>query len=164
MLQNDKNEVRDNMSLSSNKGMNLFITGEVNMRMQLFDEKGVLKQEEYVHNTVTNAGKYGIADQILASPTLAKAGWCAIGTGTPQATLLQAEVARVAFDTKTRVDNVVTMVTTFVAGVGTGAITEAGIFDVVTANTVNMWCSGSFSVINKGAADALVITWTITIS
>ena len=42
--------------------------------------------------------------------------------------------------------------------------TEAGTFDVVTANTVNMWMSASFSVINKLAADSLAITWTLTFS
>ena len=41
-------------------------------------------------------------------------------------------------------------------------LAEAGTFDVVTANTVNMWTSASFSVINKGAADSLTVTWTLT--
>ena len=54
------------------------------------------------------------------------------------------------------------MVGTFDAGVGTGAITEAGVFDVVTQNTANMWMSASFAVVNKGASDSLVITWTLT--
>jgi len=60
--------------------------------------------------------------------------------------------------------NVVTMVGDFAAGVGTGAVTEAGIFDVVTQNTVNMWVSASFSVVNKGALDTLSISWTLTFS
>ena len=56
------------------------------------------------------------------------------------------------------------LVATFAAGVGTGAITEAGTFDVVTQNTVNMWMYSTFSVINKGANDSLQITWTLTAS
>jgi hypothetical protein len=48
------------------------------------------------------------------------------------------------------------------AGVGTGAITEAGIFNVVTEDTTDLICYSSFSVINKAAGDALVITWTLT--
>lgn len=129
--------------------------------IQLIGGDGKVK-ETRVSNTVQAAGKNAAADQLLAAPTLAKPGWCAVGTGTPAATLLGAEVARVVFDTKTRSTNVVTMVTTFPAGTGTGALTEAGIFDVVTANTVNMLLQTSFSVVNKLAADTLVITWTWT--
>ena len=54
------------------------------------------------------------------------------------------------------------MVGTWAAGDGTGAITEAGIFDAGAAG--NMWCSASFGVVTKGAADSLTITWTLTIS
>jgi hypothetical protein len=113
-------------------------------------------------NTVTTAGKNGAADQILASPTLPKPGWMAIGTGTPSATLLGAELDRNALTSKTRATNVVTMVGDWAAGDGTGALTEAGVFDVVTFNTVNMWLSVSFAVVNKLAADTLSITWTLT--
>ena len=137
-------------------------TLEPNILIELFDENGNNKQSVLAHNTVTSAGDAGIMDQVLASPTLAKMGWMAIGTGTPGATLLGAEVARVVFDSKLRSTNVVTVVCTFPAGTGTGAITEAGTFDVVTANTVNMWMSASFSVVNKGASDTLKITWTLT--
>jgi len=48
------------------------------------------------------------------------------------------------------------------AGVGTGAITEAGIFNVVTQNTTDLICVSSFAAVNKGADDSLVITWTVT--
>jgi hypothetical protein len=95
---------------------------------------------------------------------LAKVSWMAVGTGTPAATLLGTELDRNALTSKTRSGAVLTMVGDWAAGDATGAITEAGLFDVVTANTVNMWCSSSFSVINKGASDTLKITWTITIS
>lgn len=113
-------------------------------------------------NTVTTAGKNGAADQILASPTLGKPTHMAIGTGSPAATLLGTEIDRNALTSKTRSGAVVTMVGDWAAGDGTGAITEAGIFDVVTANTVNMWVSASFSVVNKAAGDTLNISWTLT--
>ena len=163
-MNKDNLKTTDEVSMKTGKGFADGLYFDVNMHLQLFDENGNVKQEDFVHNTVTTAGKAGIADQILAAPTLAKMGWMAIGTGTPTSTLLDTEVARVAFDTKTRSTNVVTVVGTFAAGTGTGAITEAGTFDVVTANTVNMWMSSSFSVINKGALDSLVITWTLTIN
>jgi hypothetical protein len=156
--------VNDKIALGMKKGMESGLEIKSNFRIELFDENGKLKEVREVHNTVTTAGKNGIADQVLASPSLSKIGWLAIGTGSPSATLLGAEVARVAFDTKTRSNAVVTVVATFAAGTGTGAITEAGTFDVVTANTVNMWMSSSFSVVNKGALDSMVVTWTLTVS
>lgn len=161
---NENLNISDNTAMRTGKGFNEGLYLDVNMHIELIDESGNLKEEVFVHNTVTTAGKQGIADQILAAPTLTKMGWMAIGTGTPAATLLGAEAARVAFDSKTRSGAVVTVVATFPAGTGTGAITEAGTFDVVTANTVNMWMSASFSVINKAAADSIVITWTLTVS
>lgn len=134
---------------------------EDNVHIVLRGPDGKIKHES-VHNTVTTAGKAGAADQILESPTLAKPGWMAIGTGSPAATLLGTEIDRNALTSKTRSGAVVTMVGDWAAGDGTGAITEAGIFDVATANTVNMWMSASFSVINKDALDTLSITWTLT--
>lgn len=161
---NSNSKITDAISIKPVKGINETIQFDVNMHLKLFDQEGNLKDERFVHNTVTTAGKNGVADQILAAPTLVKMGWMAIGTGSPAATLLGAEIARVAFTSKTRSGAVVTVVGDYAAGTGTGAITEAGTFDVVTANTVNMWMSASFSVINKGAADTLSISWTLTVS
>jgi hypothetical protein len=147
-------------------GKNMFenFMPEFNMHIELIDKNGRIKEIREVHNTVTTAGKNGIMDQILASPTLPKAGWMELGTGTGGTTLLNAYIAgsRVALTSKTRNTNVITMVGNWAAGTGTGAITEAGVFDVVTANTVNMWCYATFAVINKTASDSLQITWTIT--
>lgn len=161
---NDRNKVEDSIGLKTGKGFAEGLYFDVNMHIQLLDENGNQKDERFIHNTVTTAGKNAIADQILGSPSLSKMTHMAIGTGSPAATLLGAEAARVAFDSKTRSNAVVTVVATFPAGTGTGAITEAGTFDVGTANTVNMWMSASFAVINKGALDSIVITWTLTIS
>lgn len=157
--------LNDNMSMEVGKGFNEKFVPSFNMVLELFDEKGNLKETRKIHNTVTTAGKNGVADQLLASPTLAKPGWMEVGTGTGGTTLLNAYIAgsRVALTSKLRTGAVVTMVGDFGAGVGTGAITEAGIFDVVTANTVNLWCYASFTVINKAAGDSLKITWTLTV-
>lgn len=133
-----------------------------NMHIVLRDENGNIKDERHIHNTVTTAGKNGIADQILASPSLSKIGWMAIGTGTPSGTALGTELDRNAFTSKTRSGAVVTVIGDWAAGDGTGAITEAGTFDA--SSTGNMWMSASFSVINKAAGDTLSITWTLTIS
>lgn len=154
----------DRLALSSGKGVDQFLTLHGYYRATLIGPDGRVKEVREGENTVTTAGKNGVADQIVAAPTLVKMGWMAIGTSSPAATLLGAEIARVAFTSKTRSNNVVTVVGDFPAGTGTGAITEAGTFDVVTANTVNMWMSSSFSVVNKAAGDSLSISWTLTLS
>jgi hypothetical protein len=154
----------DDISMKTGKGFREGIYFDVNMHIELFDEYGNKKDERFIKNTVTAAGKAGLLDQSLAAPTLAKMGWMAVGTSSPGATLLGAEIARVVFDSKTRSTNVVTVVCTFPAGTGTGTLTESGTFDVVTANTVNMWMSASFGAVTKAAGDSLIITWTLTVN
>ena len=135
-----------------------------NVLVQLFDENGNEKDRREIHNTVTTAGIYGVMDQILASPTLPKMGWMELGTGTGGTTKLNAYIAgsRVAFTSKTRTNAVVTVVGDFPAGTGTGSITEAGTFDVVTQNTENMWMYATFTAIPKGINDVVKITWQLT--
>lgn len=137
---------------------------DANCLIELFDKDGNRKEVREVHNTVTTPGKDGIMDQILGSPTLAKIGWCELGTGTGGTTKLNTYIvgSRNAFTSKTRSGAVVTTVTDWAAADGTGNITEAGLFDVVTEDTVNMWCYATFTAIPKGAGDTLKITWTIT--
>lgn len=121
---------------------------------------GKVKDHRFIHNTVTTQGKYGAADQVIASPTLGKPTHMAVGTGSPAANALGTESDRNALTSKTRSNAVVTMVGDWAAGDATAALTEAGIFDA--ASTGNMWVSASFSAINKGASDTLSITWTLT--
>lgn len=119
-------------------------------------------KETRTANTVTSAGLAGIADQILASPSLGVPTHMAVGTGTPSATALGTELDRNALATKTRSTATITMTATWAAGDGTGAITEAGVFDASSSG--NMWLSASFSVINKGASDTLDISWDLAVS
>lgn len=135
---------------------------KANMHLVLRGPDGKTKQEFRTHNTVTTAGKNGVADQILASPSLNKATHMAVGTGTGGTTTLNTEVDRNALTSKTRSGAVVTMVGTWSAGDATATITEAGIFDA--ASTGNMWCYSSFTGIVKGSNDELVITWTLTVA
>jgi hypothetical protein len=123
---------------------------------------GSVKDERHIHNTTTNAGKYGLADQILASPSLGKPTHMAVGTGTPSSTALGTESDRNAFTSKTRNNAVVTIIGDWAAGDATATITEAGLFDA--ASTGNMWASASFSAITKAAGDTLQITWTLTVA
>jgi hypothetical protein len=132
------------------------------LQVLLRDKDGAIKDSRTIHNTVTTAGKNMIADRLLASPTLGVPTHMAIGTGTPGANALGTELDRNALTSKTRSNAVVTMVGDWAAGDGTGAITEAGVFDASSSG--NMHVSATFSVINKGASDTLSISWTLTIS
>jgi len=154
----------DKMNIDMGKNYKEEILINCNMKIELFDKDGNIKEIRNVHNTVTTAGKNGVMDQVLGTPTLSKPGWMELGTGSPSGTLLGAYISgsRVALTSKLRTNNVVTMIGDWIAGVGTGAITEAGVFDIITENTVNMWMSSSFAVVNKGASDVLQITWTLT--
>lgn len=133
-----------------------------NVELILRDENGNIKDTRQIHNSVQTAGKNMIADRLLAAPTLGVPTHMAIGTGTGGTTTLTTELDRNALTSKNRSNAVVTMVGDWAAGDGTGAITEAGIFDASSSG--NMHCYTSFSVINKGASDTLSISWTLTIA
>lgn len=139
---------------------------KVNVVAQLFDKNGKLKQTEKVHNLVVTAGLNHIADQLSASPGGGAMSHMAVGTGGGAAaagdTALTTENDRNALTSRTDSGAVVTYVGTWSAGDATAALTEAGIFNAGAAGT--MLARVLFSVINKGAADTLVITWTLTFS
>jgi hypothetical protein len=86
------------------------------------------------------------------------------GTATPAAgdTTLGTEAGRVTLASGTASTNTVTYTATFPAGTGTGAITEAGVFNANSAGT--MLCRTTFPVVNKAAGDSIAITWVVTVS
>lgn len=135
-----------------------------NVHIQLFGKDGKLKQERKVHNLVVNTGLAHIADQLSSSPGQGAMSHMAVGTGTNAAaagdTTLQTELDRNALTSRTDSGAVTTYVGTWSAGDGTGAITESGIFNAASSGT--MLARVVFSVINKGSADTLVITHTLT--
>jgi hypothetical protein len=134
------------------------------LHIQLFDQFGNLSDERFITNSVTSAGKAGIIDQLLNVPTLRKLGWMAVGTSQPTPLLLGNEIARVSLSSKTRQGAVLSISAIFPAGIGTGAWTEAGTFDVVTPKGENMWMYTKFDVVNKGASDMITINWDLTVS
>lgn len=91
-----------------------------------------------------------------------------VGEGTTAADLgditLESEIAgsRVALTSTTVTGNTITYVATFEPGVGTGAVTESGIFNDGTAGT--MLCRTVFPVVNKQPGDSMTVNWTVTIS
>jgi hypothetical protein len=169
-MSQDQIGVGDDVAVALGRGAG--ITDGVAMRghllIELFDESGSLKDQRETTNLVVTSGKNHIADQLKSSPAQAAMGWMAVGTGAtaPAAgdTLLGAEIDRNALTSRTAAANVVTYVGNWAAGDATNAaISEAGIFNVVTANTVTMLARATFTAINKGASDTLQITWTVTI-
>jgi len=139
------------------------MTGE--LRITVTNPEGNVTQETVVPNLVVTSGKDFIAERMKDATTTAMSHM-AIGTGTTAAaagdTALGTEAGRVALTSTTVTANAVAYVATFGAGTGTGAITEAGLFNASSGG--DMLCRTVFSVINKGAADTLGITWTVTVN
>tara|TARA_Y100000758_G_scaffold192110_1_gene136826 strand:+ start:95 stop:517 length:423 start_codon:yes stop_codon:yes gene_type:complete len=115
-------------------------------------------------NLVVTAGKNWVADRMNNANTVMT--HMAVGTGTNAAaagdTTLQTENDRNALTSTTVTNNAVAYVATWAAGDATAAITEAGIFDAASGG--DLLARTVFSVVNKGAADSMTITWTITVS
>jgi hypothetical protein len=131
---------------------------------------GELKEQLEVDNLVVTVGKNFIASSMAKTTTNSPAAMThmEVGTSTQAAavgdTALITPVSgsRVALTSTTVTNNNVAYVATFPAGTGTGALTEAGIFNASSSGT--LLCRTVFSVINKGAADTLGITWTVTVN
>jgi hypothetical protein len=127
---------------------------------------GEIKDRRELKNLVVTAGKTFIASR-MTGVSATVMGWIGVGTSSTAAavgdTTLGTELTRVATTVSggTASTNTVTYVTTFVAGSGTGALVEAGIFNAASAGT--MLARTVFSVVNKGAADEMSITWVITV-
>jgi hypothetical protein len=140
------------------------------LQLVLIDENGNIKQQDE-HNLVVSAGLAYIASR-MRDATAGVMSHMAVGTGTTAAAGAQTALVtqlsnRVSLDSTTLVtttvaNDTVQYVATFGAGVSTGAITEAGIFNASTSGT--MLCRTVFAVINKGALDTLVITWRVAVA
>jgi len=141
-------------------------TGELQILVK--DAEGNVKTEMTVPNLVVNTGLNFISARMKETGRPNEMSHMEVGTSTTVAaagdTTLAAAVSgsRVALDSTTVSTNTVQYVASFPAGTGTGALTEAGIFNASSSGT--MLCRTVFSVINKAADDSMTITWTITIS
>ena len=140
------------------------VTGMVNVVVR--DEiTGAIKQEFTVPNLVVDTGLAYIAGRMKDTSDAAMTHM-AVGTDNTAAaagnTALGSELAIQALTSTTVTTNSVAYVATYAAGTATGALTEAGIFNAASSGT--MLCRTVFAVINKGAADSMTVTWTVTIS
>ena len=144
------------------------ITAIGQLDVVLTGSDGAVKENIHIPNLVVTVGKEWIAARMADTGIPGEMSHMAVGSGTTAAangdTALGTELGRVALDTSggSVAANVVTYNATFGAGTGTGAVTEAGLFNASSAGT--MLCRTVFAVVNKGADVTLSITWTVTIS
>jgi hypothetical protein len=140
-----------------------------NLSIVVRDKDGNIKDQRLVDNLVVNTGLAFIISRMVGT-TKGVMSHMALGSGATAAaagdTTLGSQLgSRVALDSSTisgSNSEKVIYVCTFGAGAGTGAVTEAGIFNAGTSG--DMLCRTVFSVVNKGADDTMVVTWTITLS
>lgn len=134
--------------------------------LELVGPGGDVKARRHFKNLIVNAGLDQAKDRLFNPATVAPVfGFVAIGTGaiaeTPVDVALGTEAARDAVAYTAGGTGVCTVDHTFPAGVGTGAITEVGLFDDPAAG--NMFNRKTFPAINKTAGDALKASCTITL-
>ena len=135
------------------------------LRVVVTGKDGKVKEEHEFKNLVVTVGKNFVASRMVGTAASVMSHMAIGSDNTPAAvgqTTLGAQLGRVSLASGTATANVVTYTATFPAGTGTGAVVEAGIFNDGTAGT--MLCRTVFAVVNKGADDAMSVTWTVTIS
>jgi hypothetical protein len=102
------------------------------LKIVVRDITGAVTDEREVPNLVVAVGKNFIASRMVGTSD-AVMSHMAIGEGTTTPvsgdTALESEVGRVALTSNVRTDNAIAYTASFPAGTGTGAITEAGLFN-----------------------------------
>lgn len=142
---------------------NIKVTGELYIEVR--NEFNEIIDTRYVPNLVVTTGRNWIIGRMTGTPPVLMSH-IAIGSDNTapvvgQTTLLN-QLARVALSSTNTTGNTITYTALFDAGVGTGSLVEAGIFNDPTAGT--MLARTTFGVLTKAAGDAVTITWTITIN
>ena len=146
-----------------NLGENLVLMGEFHGILR--DENGKVLKEQRVKNQVQTYMLYHCADQLSDQGDDAMSHM-AVGDSTGQGiadTALASQIGvRYALDSGTPLSTqaVVAYHRLFAAGEGTGTITEAGIFNHLSAG--NMGLYNDSITFTKGALDTLEISWTLT--
>jgi hypothetical protein len=148
-----------------NTNDNLKVTGA--LRVVLTGPDGQVKDERDLKNLVVSTGLAFIASR-MKEATATVMSHMSLGTGTTAAALgdttLGTELSgsRVSLTSTTVTANQVTYIASFAAGVGTGAVTESGIFNASSSGT--MLCRTVFPVVNKQSGDSMTVTWTVTVN
>lgn len=129
----------------------------------LTDGEGNLKYQHSKDNLIVTIGKETVASRLVAN-TEAAFTYLAIGSDNtaPGAgdTTLTTETARVSATVgSTGVD--ATWSASFGAGVGTGTVAEAGLFNANLGGDMLSHVNGLS--VTKGASDTLTVTWTVSV-
>ena len=143
---------------------NLKLRGDV--ALVLKDKDGNIKDSREIHNLVVSTGLTFICSR-MAGTSAGVMSHMALGSSTTAASAGQTDLvsilgSREALDSSTASSNTIVYVSSFEAGEGTGAVTEAGVFNAASSGT--MLCRTVFPVVNKQADDTMSVTWTITLS
>lgn len=137
------------------------------LRIVVTAADGTVKEDKTVKNLVVDTGLNFIVKR-MKDTTADVMSHMSLGTGTTAAaaadTTLQTEISggRVTLTSTNVTANQITYIASFAAGVGTGAVTEAGIFNASSGGT--MLCRTVFPVVNKQSGDSMTVTWTVTVS
>ena len=132
----------------------------------LKDKNGNVKESREINNLVVTAGLTFICAR-MAAASADVMSHMALGSGTTAAAAGDTDLesilgSREALDSSTASNNTITYVSSFEAGEGTGAVTEAGVFNAASSGT--MLCHVIFPVVNKQADDTMSVTWIITLT
>ena len=143
---------------------NLKLRGDVSIVLK--SANGSVKDSRAIKNLVVNDGLNFIVSR-MKDTTQGAMSHMAVGSSTTAAAAGQTDLvsilgSREALDSTAVSTNTVTYVSSFEAGEGTGAVTEAGIFNASSGG--DMLCRTVFDVVNKQATDSMTITWTITLT
>ena len=155
--------INDNFALTG--ALTIAVNNEV---VQKTENLVVLVGKKWVANRLKDTGtspthtiKSQMTHMAIGKDTTPNSGATVVNASD---TTLVTEIDRNALTTAGGVvtDNTITYECTWAAADGTDAITEAGIFNASTGG--DMFARTKFAVVNKGAADSMTITWTITVS
>lgn len=134
------------------------------VRVQHYNKDNVILEDFTVENLVVNSGITFIIDRMVSNGS-SFMSHMAVGTSSastlPTDVALGNEIGREVFTSTSVSGNTLTFVAGFGAGVGTGVLTEAGIFNAASLGT--MLNRVVFGSVNKGSLDTIVITWTLTV-
>lgn len=139
------------------------VTGE--LFVELHSESGEVLASQHIPNMVVTAGKGFIASRMAGVASAVMSHMAVGSSNTAESagqTALVAQTAIVALTSTTPSANQITYLATFGAGVGTGTIAEAGIFNAASSGT--MLARSTAVSLTKGATDTLTITWVVTIN
>lgn len=146
------------------------IKAKGSLSVVLTDADGNIKENIEIPNLVVNTGLAYISSRMIGTASNVMSHM-AVGSNSVAAaganSSLGSELARVALTSSGQVTTTVSndsvqYVATFGAGAGTGAITEAGLFNAASNGT--MLCRTVFNVVNKDVNDTLTVTWKVVVA